>query len=316
MTKHRLAIVIPCYNEEKILSWCVAELEKVLKELISKDKISSDSHVYFIDDGSEDNTWQLISKLSKSNTFVKGIKLSRNFGHQQALLAGMRTLKDDYEILVTTDVDLQDDINVLEKFIDLHKEGYEIVYGVRKDRGQDSFFKRNTALWFYRLMEILGVNIVYNHGDYRLLGRNAIAAIEGFKEANLFLRGIFPSMGFKSCTVEYDRKARPIGVTKFTFIKMLKFALDGITSFSVVPLRIIAWMGFVLFFISFVLSLWVWWTALFTKRAIQGWASSLLPMLLLGGMQTIFLGTVGEYVGRIYKEVKQRPRFIVEDRIK
>lgn len=308
-----LAVVAPCFNEETILEGSAREILLELNRLKEKGKISPESGVYFVDDGSSDRTWPVIQDLHRKNPEVRGFRLSRNFGHQGAILAGMLTLKDKVDCVVTIDADLQDETGVLERFVDLYQEGNEIVYGVRRGRDTDTFFKRHTAQAFYHLMEWMGVEIVYNHGDYRLVGRRPLEALSGFQEVNLFLRGVFPAIGFRHATVEYDRKERVAGETKFPPLKMLTFALNGITSFSIKPLRFIAVLGAGIFSMSLALSLWALLTALYSRRAVHGWGSTVLPIYLLGGLQTIFMGIVGEYVGRIYQEVKGRPRFIIAE---
>ena len=305
-----LAIVAPCYNEELILEQSCGELLEQLEQLKAKGRISQNSSIYFVDDGSTDTTWEKVMDLNRKYPCVRGVRLSRNFGHQAAIMAGMTFVGDRYDAIVTLDVDLQDDITTLERFVNLFQEGYEIVYGVRRKRQTDGAFKRWTALAFYRLMSIMGVEIIDNHGDYRLIGRRPLQALADFTEVNLFLRGIFPLMGFKSGRVEYDRKVRAAGETKFTPLKMLNFAINGITSFSVKPLRIIAVLGIAIFVGSLVLSVWAFLVALFKPSAVRGWASTVLPIYFLGGLQTTFMGILGEYVGRIYHEIKGRPRLL------
>ncbi len=308
-----VAIVVPCLDEEAILPRSAAELARILTALQQSGRASETSAIYFVDDGSHDRTWALISDLHQSDPMFKGIRLARNFGHQGAILAGMLTVRDQVDTVITIDADLQDDPTVFERFIDLHRDGCEIVYGVRRRRDTDSFFKRNTALAFYSLMEWMGVEIIFNHGDCRLVGKRALEALSQYREVNLFLRGVFPAIGFKKAIVEYDRHERTAGETKFSLPAMLGFALNGITSFSIKPLRLIALLGMLIFGGSIVLSVWVVLTALLNRRAVQGWASTVLPIYFLGGLQTIFMGTIGEYVGRIYQEVKDRPRFLVEE---
>jgi glycosyltransferase involved in cell wall biosynthesis len=309
----KLAIVLPCYNEEEVLEDTAATLTKLFDELIAKKKIDPESRICFVDDGSKDATWQVIEKLHESNPHICGIKLSRNFGHQNALLAGLFSV--DADAVVTIDADLQDDVNVIEKMIDKYREGYHVVYGVKKDRKADSLFKRASAEWFYRFMEFMGVRIVYNHADFRLLSREVVVYLREFKEVNLFLRGIVPLIGFPSTTVEYDLSERKKGRSKFTVRKMIGFALNGVTSFSIFPLRLITFTGFLIFLGTFVLSMWVLYVKYLTDDAVPGWASTVLPIYFIGGIQVLSIGIIGEYIGKIYMETKQRPRFIVEKAI-
>lgn len=308
----RLGIVVPCYNEEKMLSKTSEVLMGVLNGLIHKCKITDDSFICFVDDGSGDETWGHILRFRQASQHVKGLRLSRNFGHQNAILAGMLFLKEKVDCVLTIDADLQDDVNVIENFIDHYRQGYEIVYGVRKERSSDSVFKRYTALIFYRILIVLGVNIIYNHADYRLVGKRALAALADYREINLFLRGIFPDLGFKSISVEYDRQKRIAGETKYSLPRMVALAINGITSFSIEPLRFITTMGITVFMGTLFLSVWVFLTVV-GGRAIPGWASTVLPLYFLGGVQTIFLGIIGEYIGKIYSETKMRPRFIINE---
>ncbi len=305
-----LSIVVPCYNEEKVLPETSRQLLELLDELISAGRVSPESRIYFVDDGSQDQTWQLIETLSASNKQVRGIKLTYNRGHQNALLAGLLTAEGD--IIISIDADLQDDIRVVEKMIDAYMEGNDIVYGVRAARKTDSQFKRLSAESFYRLLRGMGVDVVFNHADYRLMSRRAIEALKDFGEVNVFLRGIIPSIGFPSTTVSYDRHKRFAGESKYPLRQMIGLAVNGITAFSSLPLRLIAILGFVIFVFSLLLSAWVFWIKIFTGDAIPGWASSVLPMYLLGGIQLLSIGILGEYVGRIYMETKHRPRYIIE----
>jgi glycosyltransferase involved in cell wall biosynthesis len=306
----RLGIVVPCYNEEEVLSEANSYLLELLDRLVSEGKVGSDSMIYYVDDGSTDATWLLIESLIQESSRVAGIKLSRNQGHQNALIAGLFTAEGD--VLVSIDADLQDDVNTIEKMLDAHYQGAEIVYGVRDDRESDTVFKRLTAQGYYRLIEFLGVEVVYNHADYRLLSRKAINSLKNFREINLFLRGIVPLIGLRSAIVYYKRGERFAGESKYPLKKMLAFALEGITSFSIVPLRIITIVGLLIFSISMLMSLYILLVKLFGDTALPGWASTVLPVYLLGGVQIFFLGIIGEYLGKIYTEVKRRPRYIIE----
>lgn len=309
-----LAIIVPCYNEEEVLYKSASKLVEKLKLLIKNSKISKDSYIYFVDDGSKDRTWEIIEELSKKELHIKGIKLSRNFGHQGALLAGLLSVKED--ITISIDADLQDDINVIEEMVDAYNnESCDVVYGVRKERKTDTPFKRISAETFYKFMKLMGVDIVFNHADYRLLSRKALDFLSQFEERNLFLRGIIPQIGLKSKLVFYDRLEREAGESKYPLKKMISFALDGITSFSILPLRLISWLGFFVFLVSLILSIWVLFVKLFTNSAVPGWASTVLPIYLISGVQILSIGIIGEYLGKIYKEVKARPRFLIEKMI-
>jgi glycosyltransferase involved in cell wall biosynthesis len=306
-----LTIVVPCYNEEEVLPETMKQLMYLLEQLIAEKLVSRQSKLLFVDDGSKDQTWQLIYKASLQHEAVKGVKLARNVGHQNALLAGLFAAKSVSDCIVSIDADLQDDISIIREFVQKFHEGYEIVYGVRKKRETDTFFKRNTAQGFYKLMKAMGVNVVYNHADYRLMSRRAVEELERFEEVNLFLRGIVPLLGFRSTVVYYDRKERLAGETKYPLKKMLAFALDGITSFSITPIRFISFIGFISFFISLIFGLYFIFLK-FTGHTQTGWTSLIMSIWLLGGLQLIAFGLVGEYVGKIYKETKRRPRYIVD----
>ena len=306
----RLAIVVPCYNEQEVLPETARRLDEVLDRLVRAGKIGADSLVYLVDDGSKDTTWRIIEQLSAGSARFAGIKLSRNRGHQNALLAGLFTAEGD--VLVSIDADLQDDVGTIESMIDEFHQGAEIVYGVRRQRTTDTFFKRVTAVGFYRFMAAMGVETVHNHADFRLMSRRAIESLKSFSETNLFLRGMVPLIGYRSTVVHFDRAARHAGESKYPLRKMLALALDAITSFSVVPLRMITLIGFAVFVGAIGVSLWILWLKLFTARAIPGWASIALPQVFLGGVQILCLGVMGEYLGKIYVETKGRPRYIVE----
>jgi glycosyltransferase involved in cell wall biosynthesis len=306
----KLAIILPCYNEEEILSYSANLLKQKISELIEKNKISHESFICFVDDGSKDKTWKLIEELSAKNHFT-GIKLATNFGHQNAIYAGMMIMKDHADCIITIDADLQDDINVFEEMIDAHTNGSMIVYGVRDNRETDSFFKRFTAQSFYKLMQVMKVKSIYNHADFRFIDARVIEELVKFKEVSLFLRGIFPIIGFNSSNVYYQRKVRVAGETKYPISKMISFAWNGITSFSTAPLRFIFYVGIIMFLISIFFGIWVA-IAAFTGESVKGWASSLLVNLIFSGINMICLGIIGEYIGKIYQEVKQRPRYIVD----
>jgi glycosyltransferase involved in cell wall biosynthesis len=305
-----LSIVVPCYNEEAVLPETCRRLCKVLEGLRGRGKIEPNSRIWFVDDGSSDRTWSVIESFISSGLPVVGIKLSRNCGHQNALMAGLFTA--DGSAVVSIDADLQDDERAIEQMVDLHAEGNELVFGVRKDRSVDSLFKRGTARLFYRLMNALGAESIPDHADFRLMGRRAIEALKRFDEANLYLRGVVPLLGFRSAIVHFDRRERFAGETKYPLSRMLSLALKAITSFSVVPLRLISVLGLVVSGISAAFGLWVLWAALYSGHAVAGWASTVLPIYFLGGLQLMSIGVIGEYVGKTYLETKRRPRFIVD----
>jgi polyisoprenyl-phosphate glycosyltransferase len=306
-----LTIVVPCYNEEDVLPETIQQLYQFVKQLVSEQLVSDKTKILFVDDGSKDRTWEIIYKTGLRNEHVRGLKLSRNVGHQNALLAGLFAAKDSSDCVVSIDADLQDDIQVIREFIHKFNEGNEIVYGVRKRRDTDTIFKRSTAQGFYKVMKKLGVDLVYNHADFRLMSKRALTELEGFKEVNLFLRGIVPLLGFRSDIVYYDRKERQAGETKYPLKKMLAFAFDGITSFSVSPIRFVLIIGFVSFFLSLLFGLYF--LMLKTLGETQtGWTSLITSIWLIGGLQLIAIGLIGEYVGKIYKESKQRPKFIID----
>ena len=306
-----LAVVVPCFNEESVLSLTADQLLKIIESLEGKGKIAKGSYVIFVDDGSTDSTWDMIEGLHAANPAVKGLKLARNAGHQRALLAGMLSLKGKVDCLISADADLQDDLSAIEAMVDEYAAGSEIVYGVRKSRDKDSFLKKMSAHAFYRLMLYMGVNIVYNHADYRLLSGRALLVLDEFREFNLFIRGIVPLLGFRTSKVFYDRHERAAGVSKYNLWKMLSFALDGITSFSIVPLRIITVLGLLFSIFSLSLSVWVF-IAYIYGLTVPGWTSTTLPIYVIGGIQLLSIGLIGEYLGKIYSEVKARPRYIVE----
>ncbi|OIK10277.1 glycosyltransferase [Bacillus sp. MUM 116] len=311
MIEPNLTIVVPCYNEEEILPNTIFELRKLLVSLKAEKLVSSLSKILFVDDGSKDRTWEIIYKAGLKNEEIRGIKLSRNAGHQNALLAGLFTAKETSDCLITIDADLQDDIQVIREFMIKYHEGAEIVYGVRKGRETDTFFKKSTAQGFYKVMKKMGVDLIYNHADFRLMSKRAVEELERFKEVNLFLRGIVPLLGFRSEMVYYDRKERLAGETKYPLKKMIAFALDGITSFSVTPIRFVLLTGFISFFMSLIFGGYFL-TLKFLGYTQSGWTSLITSIWLIGGLQLIAIGLIGEYVGKIYKESKQRPKYIID----
>ncbi|MFE8699423.1 glycosyltransferase family 2 protein [Cytobacillus sp. FJAT-54145] len=311
MNQPILTIVVPCYNEEEVLTYTFSQLSGLLKEMINDKIVSNRSKILFVDDGSKDHTWPIIYKESLKNDLVRGLKLSRNVGHQNALLAGLYTAKSASDCLISIDADLQDDIEVIKDFVEKFSQGYEVVYGVRNDRSSDSFFKRSTAQGFYKLMKTMGVDLVYNHADFRLLSKRAVEELERFDEVNMFLRGIVPLIGFKSTSVYYERKERTAGETKYPLKKMLSFAFDGITSFSVTPIRFVMFVGLTSFFVSMFFALYFLSLKFFGNTEL-GWTSLITSIWLIGGLQLIAIGLVGEYIGKIYKESKRRPKYIVD----
>jgi polyisoprenyl-phosphate glycosyltransferase len=306
-----LTIIVPCFNEEEVLGETINQLTIKLSELVADNMVSEKSKILFVDDGSKDRTWHLIYKASLNNEMVKGLKLSRNAGHQNALLAGLFSAKEASDCMVTIDADLQDDLHAINDMVMKFNEGYEVVYGVRSSRESDTLFKRYTAEGFYKLMDKLGVKLVFNHADFRLMGKRAVEELEHFAESNMFLRGIVPLIGFNSTSVYYERKERLAGETKYPFRKMLAFAFDGITSFSVTPIRFVMLVGCLSFFVSLVFGLYFLTLKLFGNTEL-GWTSLITSIWLIGGLQLIALGLVGEYIGKIYKETKRRPKFIID----
>lgn len=304
-------LVIPCYNEEQVLPETARRLLEIMGRLSGQGKISSESKIAMVNDGSKDGTWELIRKMHEENSIFTGINLSRNRGHQNALVAGMMTAMRYADAMISLDADLQDDVEVIEQFIERYTEGYDIVYGVRSSRKKDSFFKRFTAEGFYHVMKWLGVDIVFNHADYRLMSRRALEGFSEFGEVNLFLRGIVPQIGYASTTVEYERHERFAGESKYPLKKMLSFAFDGISSFSVKPMRMIIHAGILMFVISIIMlvySLIRNWMG----ETIVGWTSLMLSIWMVGGIQLLCLGVIGEYIGKIYNEAKKRPRYLIE----
>ncbi len=306
-----LYVVVPCYNEEEVLPETSKRLAAKLTDLESQGRISPDSRVLFVDDGSKDRTWQMISELHRQDPRFGGVKLSRNRGHQNALLAGLMTAKSLCDAAISMDADLQDDINAMDRMLDAYEDGCDVVYGVRSSRAKDTFFKRATAQGFYKFMKLMGVDIVYNHADYRLMSRRALEGLEKFDEVNLFLRGIVPLIGYKSASVEYERAERFAGESKYPLKKMLAFAFDGITSFSVKPIRWVTGLGFLIFAASILAMIYILVVKLL-GHTVAGWSTTAASIWLLGGIQLLCVGIVGEYIGKIYIEVKSRPRYIIE----
>ncbi|MBQ6416616.1 MAG: glycosyltransferase family 2 protein [Butyrivibrio sp.] len=308
---NRLFCVIPCYNEQEVLPETSKRLEAKLRDLIAAGKISDDSRILFVNDGSKDNTWNIIKDLHEKNEIFQGINLSKNMGHQNALLAGLMTAKDLCDAAISLDADLQDDINAIDGMVDKFIDGCDVVYGVRSKRATDTFFKKFTAESFYKLMNSMGANTVYNHADYRLMSRRALMALAEFGEVNLFLRGIVPMVGFKSDVVYYERAERFAGESKYPLKKMLSFAIEGITSLSTKPIKLITGLGFFIFFVSIVVLIYSL-VRHFTGQTIPGWTTTVLSVWAIGGLIMISLGVIGEYIGKIYLETKNRPRFIIE----
>lgn len=305
-----LYIVVPCYNEEEVLPETAKRLKEKLNSLAGKGKIAPQSRVLFVNDGSKDRTWELIEELHRSDPVFSGVDLSRNRGHQNALLAGLMTAKDRCDAVISMDADLQDDINAVDAMLEKFHAGCDVVYGVRSSRKKDSFFKRFTAEAFYRLMNFMGAETVFNHADYRLLSRRALEGLEQFKEVNLFLRGIVPMIGYTSATVEYERGARFAGESKYPLKKMISFALEGITSLSTRPIRYISILGFLIFAVSILMLIYsvVRWAM---GETILGWASVICSVWAIGGLILLSLGVIGEYIGKIYLETKERPHFLI-----
>ena len=310
----KLFIVVPCYNEEEVLPISSKVLLDFLKRMIAKNKVSTESSILFVDDGSKDKTWAIIKRLSEQEEHFKGLKFSRNFGHQNALLAGMTTAVQVADMIVTIDADLQDDVEAIEGMIDAYHDGNDVVYGVRSNRDTDTAFKRKTAEMFYSFMNKLGVNTVPNHADFRLMSNRATKVLLTFKEENLFLRGMVPLVGFPSTKVYYSRNIRVAGESKYPLKKMLNFAMEGITSFSIVPIKMVRNIGFITLLIGIFYMIYSL-IQHFTGNVEAGWSSLIISIWFLGGIQLISLSIVGEYIGKIYSEVKGRPRFIIEEEV-
>ncbi|MFB7142405.1 glycosyltransferase family 2 protein [Gottfriedia sp. NPDC056225] len=311
MKRPLLTIVVPCYNEEEVFKETSNQLSLVLEDLIDDHLISDDSKILFVDDGSKDQTWKLIENESNENYFVKGLKLSKNVGHQNALIAGLEIANKHSDCVVSIDADLQDDINVIRTFVEEYIDGYDIVYGVRDSRETDTFFKRTTALGFYRFMSKIGINLVPNHADFRLMSKRALDELFKYKEINVFLRGLVPLVGFPSTKVYYDRKERLAGESKYPLKKMISFAFDGITSFSIAPIRFVTLLGFLSIIFSLIAGSYTV-AQHILGNTIIGWPSLMVSIWFLGGIQLMGIGIIGEYIGKIYHEVKKRPRYAIE----
>lgn len=309
--KNTLYVVIPCYNEEEVLQETAKRIKEKMQELIGKKKISPQSHVVFVNDGSKDRTWTLITQLHEENPLFSGINLSRNRGHQNALLAGLMTVKDYADMTISMDADLQDDINAMDEMIDKYLNGTDIVYGVRSSRAKDTFFKKATAEFFYKLMNMMGANTVFNHADYRLMSKRAMEGLAEFGEVNLFLRGIVPMIGYSCDVVYYERGERFAGESKYPLGKMFSFAIEGITSLSIKPIRLITGLGFLIFLVSIGILIYSL-VRHFMGATIVGWTTLMVSVWAIGGLILLSLGVVGEYVGKIYLEAKARPRFIID----
>ena len=312
-TETVLFVIVPCYNEEKVLPITSELLLKEIRYLAEKEKISDKSRILFVDDGSTDSTWGIIKNLSIEDRHYIGISLSRNRGHQNAILAGLMEVKDKCDISITIDCDGQDDIEAVEKMVDAYLQGYDVVYGVRNERKKDSVFKRSSAQLFYKVLNKLGAEVIYNHADYRLLSKRVLEEFSNYREVNLFIRGLIPLIGFKSTSVFYERQERLAGKSHYPIGKMAGLAFDGITSLSIAPVRMIIWLGFIVSLFSFIGIIWVIIGALM-GNTVTGWASLICIVCFLGGIQILSIGVIGEYVGKIYMEAKHRPRYVIEER--
>ena len=307
-----LYMVVPCYNEEAVLEETTARLKEKFESLIKEDKISPKSKVLNVNDGSKDNTWNLIKQIHEKDKMFRGICLSRNRGHQNAVLCGLMQAKEEADMVISMDADLQDDINAIDEMVDKYHEGFDVVYGVRNSRKTDTFFKRFTAQAYYKMLLFMGVDIVYNHADFRLMSKRVLKEMENYKEVNLFLRGIVPMIGFPSTNVYYERHERFAGESKYPLKKMLHFAFDGITSLSVKPIRLITTVGAGIFFLSICMLIYSI-VIHFLGKSLVGWSSLMVSVWALGGLQIFSIGVIGEYIGKIYMETKARPRFIVQE---
>lgn len=308
--KRTLYIVVPCYNEEEVLRETASRLKAKMQALIERGVVSAASRVLFVNDGSRDATWQIISELHAGNILFNGVDLTRNCGHQQALIAGLMTAKEHADLVISMDADLQDDIDAVDEMVAKYAEGYDIVYGVRSARKKDTLFKRATAEFFYKLMKVMGVDIIFNHADYRLMSKRALDSFAEFKEVNLFLRGLVPLIGYRAAVVEYERGERFAGESKYPLKKMLAFAVEGITSFSTCPLRLISYLGLVIFLISmlmlcYAVAQWL------SGSTVTGWTSLICSVWAIGGLILLSIGILGEYIGKIYLETKARPRYLI-----
>ena len=306
-----LYLVIPCYNEEAVLPETTKRLTEKMHTMIRAEQVDPESRILYVDDGSKDKTWAIISEYAEAIPYVDGVKLAHNRGHQNALLAGLMTVKDEADVVISLDADLQDDVDAIDRFLEKYYEGCEVVYGVRSARKTDSWFKRHSAQAFYKLMKFFGVDIVYNHADYRLMSRRVLGELAQYGEVNLFLRGLVPLVGFPSGVVEYERRERFAGTSKYPLKKMLSFALDGVTSFSIKPIRFITGLGLLIFAVSILMLLYfliVHWTG----HTVAGWTSIMVSVWAIGGLQLLAIGVIGEYIGKTYLETKRRPRYIVK----
>ena len=308
-----LYIVIPCYNEEEVLPVTSGMFRDEIRDLIAKGKISSESRVLFVDDGSKDSTWQIISSLALEDPVFTGIRQSRNRGHQSSVLAGLMEAKDRADIVISIDCDGQDDVTAMEDMVDAYADGCDIVYGIRSNRESDTFFKRSSAQLYYKLLNAMGAEVVYNHADYRLTSSRVLREFANFKEVNLYLRGMFPLVGFKSTSVYYERHERLAGSSHYSLAKMLGLAFDGITSLSIKPIRMIAAIGAIMSFLSFIGIIWAV-VDRFMGNTVPGWASTVVIIFLTCGLQMLSLGVIGEYIGKIYMESKHRPRYIISEK--
>lgn len=309
---NRLFLVIPCYNEQEVLPETAKRLKEKMELLIQQGSIAPDSKICFVNDGSKDKTWETICALHQESALFRGINLSRNRGHQNALLAGLMTVREECDMAISMDADLQDDIHAIDQMVEKYKKGADIVYGVRSSRATDTAFKRTTAQGYYKVLKLLGVDIVYNHADYRLMSRRALEGLSEFKEVNLFLRGIVPMIGYPTEIVTYERAERFAGESKYPLKKMLAFAFEGITSLSIKPIRMITWLGVLLFAVSVAMLIYFL-IRHFTGATVQGWTSIAVSLWAIGGIQLLAIGVVGEYIGKIYLETKARPKFIVSE---
>ena len=310
-----LYMVVPCYNEEEVLNETASQLKAKYTSLIERKLISPESRVVFVNDGSKDKTWSMIQELHKADpNFFSGINLAHNSGHQNAVLAGLMTVKEIFDMAITVDADLQDDINTIDAMVEKYYEGNQVVYGVRSARDTDTFFKKFTAEGFYKFMKVMGADVVYNHADFRLMSRRVLQELANFKEVNLFLRGMVPLIGFQSCSVYYERHERFAGESKYPLTKMLSFSIDGITSFSVAPLKFITFLGLAMTLVAFIMIIFAL-VEHFQGKTIQGWTSLLVSMWFIGGIITTGVGITGVYIGKIYTEVKRRPRYFIEERV-
>lgn len=307
---NRLSIVVPVYNEEQLLERSFIRLSNKLDFLIDRGLISEESNIVFVDDGSKDDSWGILERIQHDYLHVIAIKLTKNYGQQNAILAGLFTVDADFYI--TVDADLQDDLESIDKMIEMYLKGHEIVYGVRRSRNNDTAFKRNSALFFYHLVKKMGLDMIENHSEFRLMSKRTVEALSSFSEINLFLRGIVPMIGFKSINVYYDRNTREAGESKYNFTKLMSLAWQAITSFSVAPLRLITVVGFVIFLFSLLLASWVLYNKFIAQTTVSGWASTVLLVSFFGGVQLLGIGIIGEYIGKIYQEVKRRPRYFVD----